>query len=89
MPHDLDAETWMTQARRDLHAAEHLLRGDVPAHATVFAHLAVEKAMKGAFRRRTGKHPLVTHDLRHPARERMADARLLVDWLRQGPQNGE
>lgn len=127
MPHDLDADTWIAQAKRDLEAAEHLLRGEYPAHATVLAHLSVEKALKGIFRLQKGKDPPVTHDLRHlaqrvdlhwnrdrqdaldglsdtsilalyapdrpfghpvseqevPARERVADARLLVDWLEQ------
>jgi HEPN domain-containing protein len=125
MSHDLDADTWLAQATRDLAAAEHLLRGDYPAHATVLAHLAVEKALKGVFRRRTGENPPVTHDLRHladrvdlvwnrdrrealdglsdvsilslyapdrlfghpvseqteAARERVADAQMLVGWL--------
>ena len=67
MPHDLDAETWMEQAQRDLHAAEHLLEGAFAAHATVLAHLAVEKAMKGIFRRQSGENPPVTHDLRQLA----------------------
>ncbi len=129
MPHDLDTDTWIAQAKRDLQAAEHLLRGDFAAHATVLAHLAVEKALKGVFQGQTGDPPPVTHDLRRlaqrvelswdrdrqealdglsgpsilslyapdrpfghpvseqeaPARERVADARLLVDWLvRQG-----
>lgn len=129
MPHDLDADTWLRQARRDLQAAEHLLRGGFAAHATVMAHMAVEKALKGLFRRQTGDNPPVSHDLRHlarrvdlswdrdrrsaldglsdvsivalyapdqpfghpvseqetPARERVADARMLVDWmLREG-----
>lgn len=125
MPHDLDADTWLAQAVRDLAAAEHLLQGEYPAHATVLAHLAAEKALKGVFRRRTGENPPVTHDLRrladrvdlvwdrdrrdaldglsdvsilslyapdrpfgHPvseqteaARERVADAQMLVGWL--------
>lgn len=116
----------MQQARRDLRAAEHLLEGAFAAHATVFAHLAVEKALKALHRAQKGPPP-VTHDLRvladridlapisadrrdaiealaevsvlclyapddvfgHPvgnspatARERVADARLLVGWLR-------
>ena len=127
MPHDLEADTWSEQARRDLRAAEHLLRDDFSAHATVLAHLAVEKALKGLFRRQTGEQPPVTHDLRHlarrvdrtwnrdrqdaldglsdvsilalyapdrpfghpvseqapAARERVADARMLVEWLTQ------
>jgi HEPN domain-containing protein len=130
VPHDLDRDTWIEQAKRDLRAAEHLLRGDFPGHATVFAHLAVEKALKGVFKMQadtsaTGNNPPVTHDLRHlarrvdltwnrdrqdaidglsdvsilalyapdrpfghpvsdrtdAARERVADARLLVEWL--------
>lgn len=127
MSHDLDADTWIEQAKRDLQAAEHLLRGGYSAHATVLAHLAVEKVLKGVFRAQYGEKPPVTHDLRHlaqrvnlpwnrdrqdaldglsdtsilalyapdrpfghpvseqetSARERVADARLLVDWLEQ------
>jgi len=67
VPHDLDADTWMEQAERDLRAAEHLLRGDFPEHATVVAHLAVEKALKGVFKRQKDETPPVTHDLRHLA----------------------
>lgn len=67
MPHNLDANTWFDQAVRDLRAAEHLLEGDYPAHATVFAHLAVEKALKAAFKAQTAENPPVTHDLRHLA----------------------
>lgn len=68
MSHDLDAESWLAQATRDLKAAEHLLDGPFPAHATVLAHLAVEKALKGLLRAQTGENPPVTHDLRHLAR---------------------
>lgn len=125
MSHELDAETWYAQATRDLEAAEHLLDGEFSAHATVLAHLAVEKALKGLLRAQTGENPPVTHDLRHlarhvdlswdrdrrdaldglsdvsilslyapdrpfghgvssrttAARERVADARVLVGWL--------
>ncbi len=127
MPHDLDADTWIEQAERDLRAAEHLLGGDFPGHATVFAHLAVEKVLKGVFKKQKDETPPVTHDLRrlarrldltwnrdrqdaldglsdvsilalyapdqpfgHPvsgredaARERVADAQMLVEWLGQ------
>jgi HEPN domain-containing protein len=76
MSHDLEANTWIEQAERDLRAAEHLLRGDFPAHATVLAHLAVEKALKGVFRGHTGESPPVTHNLRHLAR------RLDLTWNR-------
>jgi HEPN domain-containing protein len=125
MAHDLNADTWIEQAERDLRAAEHLLGGGFSAHATVLAHLAVEKALKGLLRRQTGEQPPVTHDLRHlagrvnrtwgrdhrealdtlsdvsilslyapdrpfghpvsdqtdAARQRVADARMLVGWL--------
>jgi HEPN domain-containing protein len=64
MPPDLSADEWERQARRDLQAAEHLLQGDFAAHATVLAHLAVEKMLKALYRRRTGDGPPVTHDLR-------------------------
>ena len=131
MPHDLDADTWTEQAERDLRAAEYLLRGGFPAHATVLAHLAVEKALKGALTAQTDRTPPVTHDLRHlagrldrtwdrnrqaaldnlsdvsilslyapdrpfghpvsdqegAARERVADARMLVGWLTRGPDD--
>lgn len=80
MSHDLDTSTWLEQATRDLEAAEHLLQKDFPAHATVFAHLAVEKGLKGVFRRRTGEHPPVTHNLRHLA------GRLDLSWM-QDQQN--
>ena len=133
MPHDLEADTWIEQARRDLQVAEHLLQSDFSAHATVLAHLAVEKALKGLLRRQTGEQPPVTHDLRHlarrvnrtwnrdrqdaldglsdvsilalyapdrpfghpvseqapAARERVADARMLLEWLTQPPGSGD
>jgi HEPN domain-containing protein len=54
----------MAQAQRDLRAADHLLHGGFGAHATVMAHLAVEKALKALYRSRTDSTPPVTHDLR-------------------------
>jgi HEPN domain-containing protein len=62
----LSADEWWRQAGRDLRAAEHLLAGDFPAHASVLAHLAVEKAMKSVLRRR-GEAVPVTHALRRLA----------------------
>jgi len=76
MSHDLDAETWMEHALRDLQAAEHMLRGAFPVHATVLAHLATEKALKAVLREQTGATPPVTHDLRHLARQ------VEVEWAR-------
>ena len=63
-PHTLTTDEWHRQSGRDLQAADHLLRGSFPAHATVFAHLAVEKALKALYRNRTGEAPPSTHDLR-------------------------
>jgi hypothetical protein len=63
--HDLPADTWFEQAVQDLRAAEHLLGGGYAPHATVLAHLAVEKALKGLFRERAGATPPPTHNLRY------------------------
>jgi len=76
MPHDLDADRWLKQATRDLQAAEHLLTGDYCSHAIVFAHLAVEKALKAVFKAQTTNPPPVTHDLRHLAQ------RVDLPWTR-------
>ncbi|NBB73051.1 MAG: HEPN domain-containing protein [Bacteroidetes bacterium] len=83
--HDLSADAWLHQAERDLHAADHLLSGGFFPHATVIAHLAVEKALKGTYRARLGRNPPVTHNLQHLA-ERIdltvpADLREALDLL--------
>jgi HEPN domain-containing protein len=74
MSHDLSADTWLDQATRDLEAAEHLLAGGYSAHATVLAHLAVEKALKAVFKAQLDENPPVTHDLRYLA------GRVHVPW---------
>lgn len=61
---DVTADAWYDQSERDRRAAEHLLRGGFAAHATVTAHLAVEKALKGWMCARDAATPPVTHDLR-------------------------
>jgi len=71
--HDLSPDAWFEQAAQDLRAAEHLLGGGYGAHATVMAHLAVEKALKGLFRERTETTPPVTHDLRYLVRRLRLD----------------
>lgn len=83
--HDLSADEWLRQAERDLRAAEHLLAGDFFPHATVIAHLAVEKALKGAYRAHLDRNPPVTHNLQYLA-ERIdltvpADLRSALDLL--------
>jgi HEPN domain-containing protein len=57
----------MQQATCDLQAADHLLQGAFAAQATVFAHLAVEKALKALYRARVKETPPVTHDVRRLA----------------------
>lgn len=76
---DLSAEAWHAQAIRDLRAAEHLLQGDFPAHASGLAHLAVEKALKGWIRAASGRTPPVTHDLRTLA-DRIGLGRSVDGW---------
>jgi len=72
--HDKPVDEWLRQADRDFRAAEHLLGGGFFAHASVFVHLAVEKALKGLYRTRVEENPPVTHDLEY-----------LVDRMRLTP----
>lgn len=65
--HDKPVDEWLRQAGRDLRAAEHLLEGGFFTHATVIAHLAVEKALKGLYRARFDANPPVTHNLAYLA----------------------
>lgn len=65
--HDKPADEWFRQAGRDLRAAEHLLEGGFFDHATMIAHLAVEKALKGLYRARFDRNPPITHDLQYLA----------------------
>jgi len=83
--HDLSADQWLRQAERDLRAAAHLLDGDFFPHATVIAHLAVEKALKGLYRARLDRNPPVTHNLQYLAERAQltvpADLREALDLL--------
>lgn len=67
--HDKPADEWFRQAGRDLRAAEHLLEGGFVEHATMLAHLAVEKALKGCYRARFDANPPVTHNLQYLAEQ--------------------
>jgi len=83
--HDMPTDEWLRQAEHDLRAANHLLNGGFFAHATVIAHLAVEKALKGLYRAQHDRNPPVTHDLQYLA-ERTdltvpADLREALDLL--------
>lgn len=65
--HDKPADEWLRQAGRDRRAAEHLFEGGFYEHATVLAHLAVEKALKGLYRAQKERNPPVTHNLSYLA----------------------
>lgn len=65
--HDKSVDEWLYQAGRDLRAAEHLVKGGFFTHATVIAHLAVEKALKGLYRAQLDANPPVTHNLMYLA----------------------
>jgi HEPN domain-containing protein len=69
------AAFWKTGAEEDLGAAARLLETGHRRHGLFFAHLAVEKALKGLATLRTGEVPPKSHDLL-----RLADvAGLVVD----------
>ena len=83
--HDKPVDEWLRQAGRDLRAAEHLLDGGFFPHATVIAHLAVEKALKGLYRAQFDRNPPVTHNLQYLAERTAltvpADLREALDLL--------
>ncbi|MES3631055.1 MAG: HEPN domain-containing protein [Longimonas sp.] len=60
-------DTWWRQSQQDLRAAEHLLQGGFARHAAVMAHLAVEKALKAAYRAQHSEAPPVSHDVAYLA----------------------
>ncbi len=64
---DVSVAEWLRQARADLDVAAHLVGHAPPAYAVFFAHLAVEKALKGLYRKHHGEAPPVMHNLRHLA----------------------
>lgn len=57
------ATAWIEEARADLGVADLLLEGGHPRHAAFFAHLAIEKALKGWYREAHDQPPPVTHNL--------------------------
>ncbi len=65
--HDPPAGEWLRRARYDLEVAQLLVEDGRSAYAVFFAHLALEKALKGCYRRAHGRTPPVTHNLRHLA----------------------
>lgn len=63
----LSVRDWLDQARYDLATAELLFDSGRHAYAVFFAHLALEKALKGCYRKTHDRTPPVTHNLRHLA----------------------
>ena len=60
---DPPAAAWIEEARADLDVAALLVEHDRSAYAAFFAHLALEKALKGLYREQQGAPPPVTHNL--------------------------
>ncbi len=63
----LSPDEWLMQAHADLGAARLLLNDEHCAYAVFFAHLALEKALKGCYRGTHTRKPPVSHNLRHLA----------------------
>ena len=57
------AAAWIEEARADLDVAALLTEHGRPAYAAFFAHLALEKALKGLYWKQQGAPPPVTHNL--------------------------
>ena len=62
-PLSTDPEEWIEQAEHDLKAAEFLSKSGYRYYAIFLCHLAVEKALKGLYFKRTGNSPPKTHNL--------------------------
>lgn len=60
---DQPASDWQAQAERERATAYALQQVERPRAALVFAHLAVEKALKALYRAQHDAHPPVSHNL--------------------------
>lgn len=60
---------WLRQADYDLETADFMLKGGRRFYAVFMAHLAVEKALKGLYRRKLGKTAPKIHNLIYLADE--------------------
>lgn len=58
-----DPQEWLKQADYDLETAELMYSGGRHMYAVFMCHLAVEKALKGIYQRRTDGAPPRTHNL--------------------------
>ena len=56
-------EEWLNQADYDLDTAEFMFRGKRYFYAVFMCHLAIEKALKGVYHKRSGRIPPKTHNL--------------------------
>jgi len=59
----LNPEEWLRQSDYDFDSAEFMHEGGRHFYAAFMSHLAVEKALKGLFIKRTGDFPPRTHNL--------------------------
>ncbi len=64
---DLPADEWLRQAHYDLATARLLFEDGRFSYAVFFAHLALEKALKGCYLETHARTPPVSHSLRHLA----------------------
>ena len=56
-------EEWFIQSDDDMGTAEHLFSSGRYVYAVFFAHLSIEKALKGIYHKKFGELPPKTHSL--------------------------
>jgi len=56
-------EEWLIQAEDDMGTADHLFSSGRYVYAVFFAHLAIEKALKGIYHKKFDELPPKTHSL--------------------------
>ncbi len=77
---DQPMEVWLEQAKRERSTAHDLVKLGRERAAAVFAHLAIEKALKAYYRQKHERHPPVSHNLVYLAERTNL---LLPDELKQ------
>jgi HEPN domain-containing protein len=72
-PEEFEAEAvaqyWFTESEETLAVADHLVENGDYSYALFFGHLAVEKAIKGLYAIRQGRHAPPIHNLLRLAKE--------------------
>ncbi len=58
-----DYREWLNQAEYDLETADYMIKGGRHFYAVFMCHLAVEKALKGLYQKKSGNLPEKTHNL--------------------------